>query len=155
MKLFFLHLILWQLLFHVSDSAMKAIRVVIKNFLHLLSDQLHYASLNDAYDHVPNSYNGLLKYVGLDTHKLNVFVVCPSCNSIYNYDQCVVTRGGRKIPLKCRSIAYPNHPHRDQRLPCNAPLVKEVKVQDTGRTRYVPLKTFPGIWLKSTNCWIT
>ena len=113
--------------------------MVIKEFFRLLSGQLNYVDLNDACDHVPNSYNGLLKFVGLDTRNLNVFVVCPSCSSIYNYNQCVITRGGREVPLKCKSIAFPNHPHRDQRLPCNAPLLKEVKLQDSGK---VPLKFF-------------
>ena len=138
-KLFFLQLIMWQMIFRVSDSAIKAMMVVVKKLLHLLSGQLNYADLNDACDQVPNSYNGLLKYVGLDAHNLNVFVVCTSCSSIYNYDECVTTRG----PLKCRSVAFPNHPHRDQRVPCNAPLLKEIKVRDSGKTRYVPLKTFP------------
>ena len=37
MRLLFLHLILWQMIFRVSDSAIKAITVVIKKFFHLLS----------------------------------------------------------------------------------------------------------------------
>lgn len=57
-------------------------------------------------------------------------------------DQCLITRGGLKIPLKCRSVAFANHPH-------NASLLKEVKVQDTGKTKYVPLKTFPYESLKT------
>ena len=149
LKLFFLHLIIWQLLFHVSDSAIKAVIVIIKKFLSLLSSRLNCTKLNDACDRVPEYYTGLLKFVGLKSNNVNVFVVCPSCSSIYNYDQCLITRGGRKIPLKCRSIAFPNHPHRDQRLPCNASLLKEVKVQDTAKTKYVPMKTFPYQSLKT------
>ena len=78
-KLFFLHLVMWQLLFRVSDSAIKAITVIIKKFLSLLSCRLNSADLSHCCDDVPKSYNGLLKFVGLETC---TFVVCPSCNSI-------------------------------------------------------------------------
>ena len=70
----------------------------------------------------------------LFVHRVAPFMAC---------DQCLTTRSGKEVPLKCRSVAFPNHPHRDQRLPCNAQLLKEVKVQDSGKTRYVPLKTYP------------
>jgi len=48
-----------------------------------------------------------------------------------------------EVALTCKSVAFPNHPHRDQRLPCNAPLLKKVKLQGSGKTHNVPLKTFP------------
>jgi len=140
---------MWQLLFRVSDSAIKAITVIIKKFLSLLSCRLNSADLSHCCDDVPKSYNGLLKFVGLETRNLTTFVVCPSCNSIYNFDQCLITRDGREVPLKCRSIAFPNHPHRDQRLPCDAQLLKEIKVQETGKFRYVPIKSYPYQSLKT------
>ena len=36
-QLLFSYLIVWQLLFHISDSAMKAIAAIIKKFIILLS----------------------------------------------------------------------------------------------------------------------
>ena len=106
---------MWRLLFQISDSAIKAITLIIKRSLSLLSRRLNFVELYDACDGVPKSYTGLLKFVNLESNKLNVFVVCPSCSSIYNYDQCLINRSGQKVLLKCRSVAFPNHHRKDQR----------------------------------------
>ena len=51
---------MWQLLFQISDSAIKAITVIIKRFLSLLSSRMDFVELCDACDGMPKSYTGLL-----------------------------------------------------------------------------------------------
>lgn len=142
-QLLFSYLIVWQLLFHISDSAMKAIAAIIKKFIILLSAKSNCCELKDAGNSIPKSYNGILKFAGLGSYDTISFVVCPSCNSIYDYDQCFEVRCGQKVPLKCKYVAFPNHSHRDQRQPCGASLLKEVKLQSTRKVKLTPIKTYP------------
>ena len=70
----------------------------------------------------------------------NLFVVCPKCSCVYNYNQCIETRAGRIIALRCRYVAFPNHVRRDQREPCNSPLLKEIKIRNGNKEHLVPIK---------------
>lgn len=139
----FSSLVMWQLIFHISDAAVKVMIVIIKRFLSLLSNTINCDELKYACDCVPKSYDGLLKFVGLDSNKVTSYVVCPSCNSIYDYDQCYEVRRGNKVPLKCKYVAFPDHPHRNQRRPCGTSLLKEVKLQNGKKLNPVPIKTYP------------
>lgn len=69
------------------------------------------------------------------------YVVCPKCDSVYEYEDCVVRSGGERVSGKCTHIAYPNHPYHRLRIQCGAYLLKKVR---TGRrSRLVPIKEFP------------
>ena len=122
---------------------MKTVVMIIKKFIILLSVRMNCSELKDAGNSAPKSYNGILKFAGLGSNDTISYVVCPSCNSIYDYDQCFELRCGRKVPLKCKYVAFPNHSHRDERQPCGASLLKEVKLQSTGKVKFVPIKTYP------------
>ena len=74
---------------------------------------------------------------------MTLFVVCPSCSCVYNYNQCIETRAGRKIAIQCKYVAFPNHIRRDQREPCNSPLLKEVRIKNGDKVRFVPIKSYP------------
>ena len=43
------------------------------------------------------------------------YVVCPRCNSLYNYESCVVLVGLREESRKCSYIEFPNHPQQIRR----------------------------------------
>jgi len=92
---------------------------------------------------VPNTYNSLLRFVGLKCENKTLFVVCLKCSRVYNYNQCIVTRAGRTIALPCKYVAFPDHVRRDQREPCNSPLLKEVKIKDGNKTHLVSIKSYP------------
>lgn len=55
------------------------------------------------------------------------YVVCPKCDSLYEYDDCIVTIGGKREPKKCEHIAYPNHSHIRKRQKCDTVLLKKVR----------------------------
>jgi len=57
------------------------------SFIFKYCDELKYACGS-----VTKAYDGLLKFVELVTS----YVVCPSCNCIYDYDQCYEARHGNK-----------------------------------------------------------
>ena len=51
------------------------------------------------------------------------YVVCPSFESIYPYDDCSISRDAVKKSKKCSHIPYPNHPHLARRKECGTHLL--------------------------------
>ena len=145
----FLSLIVWQFTFSVSDAAIKTIVVILKKFISLLSEVLQCADLKNAVDSVPNAYKSLLKFVGLECSNITLYVVCPSCGCVYNFEQCIETRAGHTVALKCKYVAFPSHSRRDQREPCNSPLLKEIKIGSRNKSVFVPIKAYPYQSLKA------
>ena len=79
-------LIVWQLTFSISNAAATAMILIFKKFIFRLSDALRCESLRNATACVPKTYNSILKLVGLECNNITLFVVCPSCSCVYNYN---------------------------------------------------------------------
>ena len=130
-------------MFSVSDAAAKVMMVILKRFIFRIGDLLNNSELKNAVDSVPKSYKGLLRFIGLGCKNAVLYVVCPSCGCVYNYEQCIETRAGHTIAHKCQFVAFPNHVRRDQREPCNSPLLKEVKTKNGNKIHFLPIKSYP------------
>ena len=75
-------------------------------------------------------------------HLFTKYVVCPKCNSIYNYDDCVVFRSnGRFESKRCSHIPYPRHPRRTHRKPCDEILLKRIRTNKG--YKLIPFKVYP------------
>lgn len=86
---------------------------------------------------------GLLAALKLDVKRnFTSYVVCPTCDCVYDYTSCYEVSGGKKVSKRCEYVAFPNHPHARQRQPCGALLLKKVKTRGK-RMELVPRKTFP------------
>ena len=58
------------------------------------------------------------------------YVVCPTCHSIYSYEECIVSRAnGTKESKLCKHRPFPNHPHCSRRKECGTTLLRTVKTQ--------------------------
>jgi hypothetical protein len=118
-------LLLWQSLYKISNAAISGLLRFLKAFVYFFGGA--YAGLN-VLDAVPSSAEGALRYLGMSKDSSFVtYVVCPKCNSIYNYDDCVLSRGTTKESKHCKHIAYPNHPQASRRKECGGLLLKKVK----------------------------
>ena len=80
--------------------------VILKKFLLILHGIMNCDELKDAVDCVPNAYKSVLKFVGLECSNTTLYIVCPSCGCVHNFDQCTDA-------LNCKFVAYPNHSHQD------------------------------------------
>lgn len=89
----------------------------------------------------PSSLYMLKKYFGLHKDCFQKFVVCPKCNSLYNYDSAYEKVGGRRLSRKYSFVEFPNHRQRAHRKSCNDILLKEVKLQD-GKLKLYPEKVY-------------
>jgi len=68
------------------------------------------------------------------------YVVCPKCNTLYTFSDCIVINSGQQESKLCHFIRFPNHPHRSRRTSCNEVLLKRVKVG--GNYKLVPRKVY-------------
>ena len=69
------------------------------------------------------------------------YVVCPKCDSIYRFEECIVKSGTRLLSKRCSYVAFKNHPQRRYRAPCNT-LLKTVTLKG-GKKKLVARKEYP------------
>ena len=64
---------------------------------------------------------------GIDVDAFIQYIVCPACNSVFDYDFGCTVQEGNKVSNSCPHVSLPNHPHISQRQRCGEPLMKTVK----------------------------
>ena len=130
-------LLLWQAVYHVSNAAILSL---LSYFAVFVGNAFQCQSLILMAENIPHSYPKLRKLLGMSDNFIE-YVVCPKCNSIYAYEDCVIVRNGVKKAKVCCHVAFPSHPHTSQRTPCNSQLLKKVKT-NKGHS-LVPLCVYP------------
>lgn len=124
-RLLVVFLVSWQILFQVPNAALNALVVFLWHFLRLLSHLLKNEFLTGLISFLPKTYLGLVQLLKLDSEgRFTSYVVCPGCNSIYNYESCYEMKNGKTVSKTCEFVAFPHHPHRSQRQPCGKILLK-------------------------------
>ena len=129
----------WWTYFNVADRGIELLLQFFHAFFTVLPERFPWLSLFVV--SFPSSLYLLKKHFDLLTDGFQKFVVCPKCNSLYNYDSTFETRGGKQISKRCSYVDFPNHRHRAYRKACNEVLLKEVKLQD-GKTKLYPRKVY-------------
>lgn len=71
------------------------------------------------------------------------YVVCPKCSSIYEQNDCILTRANGSIieSKTCCHVATPEHPHRNRRNACGCVLMKRQKTKHG--VVLIPRKVYP------------
>ena len=133
---------MWQYIFHVSDAGISILIVFLHHFLSLLSSLVQCEFLNHISAACPTSLYNTRKIFNLHVDQFQQFVVCPKCNSVYTFDQCIEqSASGQKHCKKCWYISFPNHTRMQQRTQCGGPLLNTVQLQ-SGSTYFRPIKVF-------------
>ena len=57
-------LIMWQLVFHVSDAAITALAKIVQQFMYLLGNVINSERLKNSTSVIPRTYKSLLNLVG-------------------------------------------------------------------------------------------
>lgn len=90
----------------------------------------------------PTSLHTTRKMLGFHVDHFEQFVVCPKCNLVYEFDQCIGhTASRQKYSKRCWYVPFPNHTRRQQRSTCGVPLLDTVKSR-SGATYFRPIKVF-------------
>ena len=78
---------------------------------------------------LPSSFYALKCFLKVNENNFRRFVVCPSCHTLYNFEDCFDTCGSRKKPRVCCHIPFPDHPHISRRQACGTRLLAEVQLK--------------------------
>ena len=68
-------------------------------------------------------------------------IVCPTCHSTYEYDQCLFSSKFSANISAFSFICFPRHPHKRMQGPCSTPLLKIIKTSWRW-TMLRPIKVF-------------
>ena len=99
-------LCLWSSFCVISDNAME----ILLEFLRAAFDSLatvvpgigSFAAL------FLKSLHLLKKQLGIDQDKFIKYVVCPKCDTLYNFDDCYELQNRKRVSRKCTFIEFPN-----------------------------------------------
>ena len=99
-------LCLWSSFCVISDNAME----ILLEFLGAVFDSLatvvpgigSFAAL------FPKSLHLLKKKLRIDQDKFIKYVVCPKCDTLYNFDDCYELQNRKRVSRKCTFIEFPN-----------------------------------------------
>ena len=120
-------LLIWQSCFHVSDGGLASLVLFFHHFFRTLSatTSTNSSLIRDIASFWPRSSSSLHKLSGIQKADFREYVVCPKCDSIYDYAQCVMTKAnGEKESKLCQHCKYPQHPHLRLRQPCEVLLLQ-------------------------------
>lgn len=91
---------------------------------------------------VPLTLATVHKLISLQQNDFINYVVCPSCDSIYEYQDCLqVGANGQQISKECSHVDFPNHPQASRRKPCGTKLLKQVRTKRG--SVLTPIKVYP------------
>ena len=127
LRLMYTFLLFWQFAYKVSSNAIHSLLRFLKYFLLIIGNAFHCHEIREFGEHFPVTLDTLYKRMCINADRSFInYVVCPKCHSIYLYEDCVIARANGSFDTKrCRNVAYPKHPHRNQRAPYNEVLVKK------------------------------
>lgn len=129
-----------HLTFHLSERAMSALLLFLRVLLQYIVSVIGGHPVINALLHMfPKSLYSIRKFIKSDC-EITEFVVCPNCDNIYSFADCVTKYRNEEMSKQCKHIEFPNHKYRSRRSKCNTLLLKQIKVRS--KTKLVPRKTF-------------
>ena len=141
---------MWQFVFKVSNAAITVFLKISKHILLYFGQIFNCDQLKKVADKFPVTIKSAHQIVSLQNNDFESFVVCSSCDSIYDFNDCVERSitGQNSVSKKCRHVCYPNHPHASRRTPCETILLKKVKCKRS--IKLLPVKVYPYKKLKDS-----
>lgn len=100
----------WWTYCNIADRGIELMLQFLHAFFTVLSEHIPWMSLFVA--SFPSSLYPLKKHFGFHKDCFQKFVVCPKCNSLYNYDAVFKTVGTRRESRKCSFVEFPKHRQR-------------------------------------------
>lgn len=135
-------IVIWQFAYTISNAALSNLLRFLKFFVVYIGRVFQCKPILDIGGGIPLTLKSVHKLVSLEVGDITNYVVCPSCDSIYEYNDCfTVKANGEKVSEHCKHVHYPDHPHASRRNPCGALLLKKIRT----KAGYVlrPIKVYP------------
>ena len=125
----------WQILTHVSDTAVQWILSFQGRFLQTLGYGLDSEFFSNFVLFFPTTIYMLQRIANLKRDDFDKFVVCSKCAKLYHLDECLERKHGTVLPKRCSNILFPIGKAKH----CNAKLVDKVILKN-GITKFYPMK---------------
>lgn len=127
LQLYTFFLFMFQTLFRLSDTALNVLISFFAMFLKTLS-QSFMAIPQSFLAKLPLNLRAARSIAGNTKSQFQRFVCCPSCRSIYPWQECIIKLPDGSLESKrCSFIRFPNHPQIQHRKSCDVVLMKKVK----------------------------
>ena len=141
-KVIYMFLMIWQAAYQISNTALSSMIRFLKYMLLLLGRAYQCRALSLSVNDLPKSLPTVYHMLNLDKDAFTVYIVCPKCDSLYEYRDCIkVLSDGTKESARCCHVTMPNHPHRSRRSPCGATLMKKQRTKKG--MNIIPIKAYP------------
>ena len=126
---------IWLFAFNISTTAVIVFLKLCKQLLLYFGRTFDCHQLAKFGNAVPLTIKSVHRMISLKTNCFESYVVCPSCDSIYMFEDCVerTLMGHLNKSKKCRHVLFPNHPHVSQRAPYGSLLLRKVKCKRSFR----------------------
>ena len=115
-NILFIFLSVWQLSFGISNKATAVLFSFLRHFLQLISTCGKLIS--DIGYKLPQAYKTAQKMIGFNCPSFEQFVVCPKCDAVYSFNDCVIYNSGQEMSGACRHVEFPNHTQAHFRKAC-------------------------------------
>lgn len=133
---------MWQFVFKVSNAAITAFLYISKQLLLCFGQIFNCIIPKKGSDVLPLTIKSVRRLISLQQNDLENFAVCPSCNSVYEFNECVQRSlmGSQRESKACRHVYYPNHSHVSQRTPCGTLLLKPRQILGCYQSKFIHTK---------------
>ena len=142
-KWIILFLLSLQSAYQLSSAALNCIIQFLKQLFKVLS--YYSPELTDLAQAFPTTYHVACKKF-VSQIKFSRFVVCRKCYSLYTLQDCLVGNEHTRI---CQFKAYPNHPHKRMRQPCQSTLLKTVELA-SGKKLFYPVLMYCHVGIQNS-----
>ena len=134
-------MLLWQSVYKISSAAVTVLLKFLALFIYIVGGLYANTSLQKLSKGIPADTNAAQRFLWSGCKQQFVtYVVCPTCDELYSYDQCIRYNGPRTESVRCKNVLYPDHPFASKRKDCGACLLKTVHC---GRkSKLVPVKEY-------------
>ena len=142
LKILLLFITMWQFVFKISNAAMTSLLHFLRYFIVYAGRAFHCDTMQEMGQSVPLTLGTVQQLISLQRNDSMNYVVCPSCDSVYDYQDCVqIGKDGRQESKECLHVDFRNHPQASHRKPCGTTLLKRVRT----KCGYVlsPIKVYP------------
>ena len=137
MKVLFIFIAIWQFAYKISNNAITNLLAFLKFFVQILG-----GAFKNKSDLMPLNLKALHKCMQISEGDFITYVVCPECDSIYEFQDCIITRAnGNHESKRCCHVAHPKHPQVSRRKPCGEILLKKVRTKSGYSLK--PIKVYP------------
>ena len=127
----------WQVVSHVSDTAVEWLLAFLGRFLQTLNYGLGSEFLGNLILLFPTTIYMLHRISNLKRDEFEKFVVCPKCAKLYHLDECIERKHGTILPKKCSNVVFP----QGRAKHCGSKLVDKV-ILNNDVTKFYPLKVY-------------